>query len=331
MRRAGLRMALCWDAKEPLKAAGHPRDQIGLLSSSKTMAMIHSGLIELVDSIEMIPSGVELGRLLATGHRWTLVFNYASGVAGRSRTALVPGICELFRQPYTFSDPLTSAVCRDKGMAKRLVRDAGVPTAPFEVAEKADASIATTLDAPWFVKPIAEGNSTGVTVQSVVDHCDDLVATIGEYIKRFRQPVLVEEYLPGREFTVGIVGTGERSEILGVMEVDYSYGVETAAYSEINKRRRKEQLQFFLVEDSVARRVGELALLAYRLLGCRDAARIDFRLDRDGRPCFLEANCLPGLRPVDSDLPKLAKLSGCSYSRLLERILESALERLDKS
>src|SRR4029077_16067523 len=231
--------------------------------------------------------------------------NLAEGVSGRSREAQVPAVCELFDQPYTFSDPLTCAVTLDKSLAKRVVRDHGLPTAPFAVVERAEDAAAIDLPLPLFVKPVAEGSSKGVTRLSRVETREELTAACAELIETFRQPVLVETFLPGREVTVGIVGNSNDNNggarVLGVLEVSFRAGADTA-YTELNKRDYKTWVDYRMLDgEPFAQRAQALALATYAALECRDLARVDLRCDAAGELCFLEINPLPGLHPTYSD------------------------------
>ncbi len=276
---------------------------------------------------ERVGRGVELARRLAGGERWDLVFNLSEGVRGRSREAQVPALCEMFDQPYTFSDPLTCAVTLDKALAKRLVRDHGLPTAAFAVVERPEDVAAVDLPLPLFVKPLAEGSSKGVTRCSRVETRAELVAACTGLLAAFHQPVLVESFLPGREMTVGILGNGAGARVLGVLEVAFRAGSDPA-YTAENKREYADRVDYWLLDgEPVARRARQVALAAYHALGCRDVARVDLRCDAAGEPCFLEVNPLPGLHPTYSDLPILAGRMGTPYAELIGQVVEAAARR----
>jgi D-alanine-D-alanine ligase len=258
-----------------------------------------------------------------------LVFNMAEGAGTRSREAHVAAVCELLGVPYTHSDPLTLAATLDKSVANRLVASAGIPTPRGQVVESADATIA--LDFPVIAKPVAEGSSVGLRVTSRADDSEELRPHVERLLRDYGQPVLVEEFCPGAEFTVGVVGTGDDAEAIGVMElVPREVPLEHFVYSVEMKRagpavvdyycppRRPEALQAALVET---------ALAAYRVLGCRDVARVDLRLADDGGPRFLEVNPLPGLQPWWGDLVLLAEARGYGYEQLVGTIVERARER----
>jgi D-alanine-D-alanine ligase len=324
-----LRIALCYDLKSDYLAAGLLPKDVMEFDEEETVAAIEGGLRQLGQRPERVGRGVELARRLAAGERWDLVFNIAEGVRGRSREAQVPAVCELFDQPYTFSDPLTCALTLDKALAKRLMRDHGLRTAPFAVVERPEDAAAVDLAPPLFVKPVAEGSSKGVTRRSRIEGRDELAASCAELLRDFGQPVLVETYLPGREVTVGIVGNGDGARVVGIMEVTFRAGND-AAYTADNKREFETRVEYQLLDgEPLAQRAREMALAAYAALGCRDVARVDLRCDAAGEPCFLEVNPLPGLHPTYSDLPIMAGRAGLTYAELLGQIVEAAARRWD--
>jgi D-alanine-D-alanine ligase len=279
-----------------------------------------------------IGSAPSLIARLAQGERWQLVFNIAEGVRGQARESQVPAILDVFGIPYTFADTLALAVCLDKRLAKHVVREHGVPTPDFVVlnaSETAASDLARNpLRYPVFAKPIAEGTSRGVTGLSVVRTAAELLPLAQQLLDRYRQPVIVERYLPGREFTVGIVGTAERAEAIGALEVHLFGEADQGVYSYDNKQLFEGRVRYTSANDGEAQRAIDVALRAYRALGCRDGGRVDVRSDEDGEPSFIEANPLAGLHPEISDLAILGKLVDVPYQELIRRILQSASTRV---
>jgi D-alanine-D-alanine ligase len=322
-----LAIALCYDLKSDYLAAGFSAGEVMEFDEQETVDSLAGALEELGHRTTRVGRGVELAKRLAAGERWDLVFNFAEGLRGRSREAQVPAVCELFDQPYTFSDPLTCALTLDKSLAKRLVRDHGLPTAPFAVVERPQDLASVSLAPPLFVKPVAEGSSKGVTRRSRVESLEELPAVCAELLDTFQQAVLVESYLPGREMTVGIVGNGDSTRVLGILEVCFRAGVDPD-YTAENKREYASRVDYRLLDgDPAAGRARQVALAAYAALGCRDLARIDLRCDAHGEPHFLEINPLPGLHPTYSDLPILASRAGISYVDLVSQVVAAAAQR----
>ncbi len=294
-----------------------------------TIDAIAGALESLGHSVERIGHVRALAARLVAGERWDLVFNIAEGIAGFGRESQVPALLEAYGVPYTFSDPLVCALTLHKGMAKHVARGCGVPTPSFAlVATPADVA-AIDLALPLFVKPAGEGSSKGVTERSRVESRPQLLTVCTELLTEYRQPVLVEEYLCGREFTVGILGTGAAAHALAPLEVTMRAGADEGTYSYRNKANWRELVEYRLLATGPLRRdVEDVALAAWRCLGCRDAGRVDVRLDGAGRPQMLEVNPLAGLTPDHSDLPIMAALSGMDYRTLIGEILRCTIERL---
>jgi D-alanine-D-alanine ligase len=322
-----MRVALVYDLRDDYRALGFSEEEVAEFDSVETIEALAGALEALGCEPVRVGRGQALAARLAAGERYDIVFSIAEGVRGRSREAQVPALCELFDQPYLFSDPLTAAAALDKAVAKRLVRDAGVPTPRFAVAERSAGEVAEWNDFPAFVKPLAEGTGKGCEAGSLVHSQAELQAAVARVIARYRQPALIEQYLPGREFTVGIVGNGEEARVLNVCEILLKPNAEANVYSLHNKELCEELVTYAPASDAEARLAGARALAAYRALQCRDAARIDFRSDANCEPCFLEANPLAGLHPSHSDLPILATQNGIDFVTLIGLILDAALAR----
>jgi D-alanine-D-alanine ligase len=212
-------------------------------------------------------------------------------------------------------------------MTKRVIRDAGLATPAFAVLETAEAARRVNLPYPLFAKPVAEGTGKGITPASKIETPGELERTAAALLAKFRQSVLVETFLPGREFTVGITGTGESAGVIGCMEIHYGGAAEGDVYSYANKADYENRVSYTLGRDGTARKAEDLALAAYRVLGCRDGGRVDLRCDAAGEPGFIEINPLAGLNPLHSDLSIAARLAGVPYNELIRKILESGLKR----
>jgi D-alanine-D-alanine ligase len=322
-------IGITYDAKDDALYARFDGEERAELDSSDTIQAIADGLTSLGHSTERIGHIRDLVGRLSEGHRWDLVFNISEGFFGPARESQIPGLLEAYQIPYTFADPLVLAVSLDKSQAKRIARELGIPTAEFAVVREEAAIASVALPFPVFAKPLAEGTSKGISASSRVENRDALHRVCRDLLSRFGQPVLVETFLPGREFTVGVVGSGERSRAIGVMEVFLRASAEQGAYSYANKEEYESRIDYALADDSRASEAASLALAAWKGLGCRDAGRVDLRCAPDGAVQFMEVNPLPGLHPVRSDLPILCRLAGISYGELLEMIVRSAMERID--
>jgi D-alanine-D-alanine ligase len=261
-----------------------------------------------------------------------LAFNIAEGTQGRYREAQVPALLELVGVPCTGSESGSLAVCHDKALAKRLVRQVGVRTPPFQVMNGVREKLSAELEFPLLVKPVAEGSSKGVLERSVVRDETELREAVAEVVKRYHQPALVEGFLPGREFTVGILGE-KKLRVLPIMEILFHGGEEHPIYSFQDKLTLNDRVTFKVPADTDAplkKALEKSAKLAFQALGCRDVARIDFRLDGEGHVNFIECNPLPGLSPGFSDLCVLAEAAGHQYRDLVGQIMAPAVRRLKK-
>lgn len=320
-------IGLTYDLRQDYLDAGFGEEETAEFDRLDTIEGIERALHELGHETDRIGRVTVLVERLARGDRWDLVFNIAEGQYGIGREAQVPAILDAYQIPYTFSDPLVSALTLHKGMTKRVIRDLGLPTPRFAVVEHERDIAAVTLSFPLFAKPVAEGTSKGVRKESKITSALDLDRVCRKLLKEFKQPVLVEEYLPGREVTVGIVGTGDDAEVIGVMEVLLHEGAEQEGYSYKNKKDWIGKISYRLADGAFGEEAKQLALAAWKGLGCRDAGRIDLRQDASGKLNFIEVNPLPGINPELSDLPILATMAGWTYTRLIDRLMQSAIKR----
>lgn len=321
-----IRVGITYDLEcdQPARSVGD--DAFAELDAADTIDAIERALHELGMGVERIGNASRLSSRLMAGHRWDLIFNIAEGLHGFGRESLVPALLDAYRIPYTFSDPLTTALSLHKGFAKLAVRNHGVPTADYALVEHAADAWRVELPMPLFAKPVAEGASKGVSRSSKIIDRRRLISTCEELLARYQQPVLVETYLPGREFTVGILGTGPEAYAVGALELRFAPN-RTGFYDYESKRSSDLAPRCAVSTDAYAREAERVALAAYRVLGCRDAGRIDVRFDALGNGCFLEANALPGLRPGRADLPVLFELLRIPYTTLIGMIVDGALRR----
>lgn len=270
------------------------------------------------------------------------VFNLAEGQgASRNREARVPAVCELLGVPCSGSDPLTLAAALDKSVAKRLLRDLpglNVPKGLCLTPETPRAGLGGVLiqifefdwhQNPLILKPAFEGSSKGIRAGGLVETAGEAVGLFDRLARDYRQPILIEEFIDGDEVTVGVLGNGPSAEVLGTMRIVPAEPTERFVYS-LDVKRDWRRLACYeapaRLPESVIDRLKAAALDAFHALGCLDLARIDFRV-RAGVPYFIEANPLPGLAPVTSDLVILAEGHGVSHTDLIRRILHVALTR----
>ena len=321
-----MKLGLVYDLRDDYLALGFSEEQTAEFDSRATIDALDGALGQLGWDVERIGRGQELARRLADGERFDLVFSIAEGLHGRSREAQVPALCEMFDQPYAFSDPLTMAVTLDKPVAKRIVRDSGIPTADFAIISDAGIPL-PEIAFPAFLKPIAEGTGKGCGGRSKVSNKAELKREAARLIEKFQQPVIAETYLEGREFTVGIVGNGASARVIAVLEIAVKPDADSGIYSYEIKENWEPFVTLSLADDAEARLAGKRALAAYHALGCRDAARVDLKSDGLRSPQFLEVNPIAGLHPTHSDLPILTVKAGYTYDWLIGEITASACAR----
>lgn len=323
-----MNIGISYDLRADYLAQGFSLEETAELDKEETITALETVLQNLGHRTVRIGSAHQLIARLAAGERWDLVFNIAEGMFGSAREAQVPAILDLYRIPYTFSDPLVLALCLHKGLTKHVIRDLKIPTPDFAVVKSAADIPGIALPFPLFAKPVAEGTSKGIDACSKIEDRARLEQTCLNLLEKFRQPVLVETFLPGREFTVGILGTGSQARVIGTMEISLQSADDDAAYSYHTKANYQELVHYHPVtNEALLALCRSVALQAWQGLGCRDAGRVDLRMDAAGIPNFIEVNPLAGLNPVHSDLPILSRFCGLDYQDLIENILQSTLKR----
>jgi len=287
-----------------------------------------------------------------------IVFNIAEGLNGVNREAHVPAICEFYGIPYSASDPFTLSLCLDKSRTKEVLAFHGVPTARFSVVQgtrepgtgngerglhaarsKQPRFPVPSSQFPVFVKPVHEGSSKGITEANYCETEEQLQAQVAFLLERYNQPVLIEEYLPGAEFTCAVLGNDDDARVLPLVGMNFEalpngalpvYGFEAKWIWD----RPEKPLEIFecpaRITEELRNAIEQVVLRAYRVLGCRDWSRIDVRLDATGKPNVVEVNPLPGILPNPADnscFPKAARAAGMSYDELIQACLLHAAER----
>jgi D-alanine-D-alanine ligase len=315
--------------------------------SAETIDAVANALSPFGDVIR-IEANEDLPIRLRT-ERPDIVFNIAEGLYGPNREAHVPAICEFYGVPYSGSDPFTLSLCLHKARTKDVLRAHGVPTASFALIESESDLVSLvasdspllrpTPDAPIFLKPVQEGSSKGITERNLVRSLTELEATARFLLTTYDQPVIAETFLPGAEFTCGVLGNGRMARVLPLVGMNFGslpagalpiYGYEAKWVWD----RPDEPLDMFecpaRVDLRLQHAIEDVVLRAYRLLGCRDWSRVDVRLDEQGVPNIVEVNPLPGILPNPADnscLPKAARAAGMSYDALIQSTLVAAADR----
>jgi len=323
-----MKFGMTYDLRADYLAAGYGEEETAEFDRPDTIDAIETALQNLGHQTVRIGNIQSLVKRLVAGERWDMVFNIAEGLYGFGREAAVPALLDAYRIPYTFSDPLMLSITLHKAMAKHIIRDLGLPTPDFAVVRTPDDIARINLPYPLFAKPIAEGTGKGVTAASKIAEASQLETVCRELLTTYRQPVLIETFLPGREFTVGIVGNGSMARSIGIMEVVLLENSDPDVYSYRNKEICEEVVEYRAVDDAEAREAVELALKVWHALDCHDSGRVDLRSDASGHPSFIEINPIAGLHPAHSDLCIIAGKFGMSYQQLIAEIVDAALDRI---
>ena len=313
-----------------------PPDFYAECDSDETIEAVRSALAARHEVVPFEADARAFDRLRETAP--DLVFNISERLFGPNRESHIPTLCEILGLPYTGSDPLTLGLCLDKSRAKEILSYHRVANPAFWIVEPG-AGVPEDVVLPAIVKPLYEGSSKGIKDNSVVDTRADLVARVREVTELYRQPVIVERFLTGREFTVGVLGNDPHYEVLPIVEIDH--GLLPAGARPIYSYEAKwiwdtpdNPLEIFKcpapVPAALAAKIGALVRETCRVLRVKDWARIDVRLDERGEPNIIEVNPLPGILPKPEDnscLPKAARTAGYSYGDLILRVADEAAAR----
>jgi len=294
-------------------------------------ALARAGEVVCLEATEDLPFRLHRARP-------DIVFNLAEGADGPNREAHVPALCEFWSIPYTGSDPTTLSLCLDKARTKEILAFHGVPTATFGIARSVEDSNHVPAP-PVVVKPLHEGSSKGITQASLCRTAAETTAAIARVLESYGQPAIVERWLPGREFTCAIIGNGEDARVLPLVEIDFDalppgaermYSYEAKWIWDVPER----PLDIFRCpapsSSEETTEITRAALSAYRVLRCRDWARIDVRCDAEGTAHVLEINPLPGVLPdpaMNSCFPKAARAAGLEYDAMILAVLAAAADR----
>ncbi len=307
----------------------HDGDDEAEWDPPETIIAIANALARQGHIVVHLEATPDLPRVLAEADV-DLIFNIAEGVEGRNREAQVPALCELLGIPYTGSDSATLAIALDKALGKKVLLQHDILTPKFQLMESARERLSPDMKFPLIVKPNAEGSSKGIDSTNVVDTEEELRAAVKICVEKYRQPALVEEYIAGREFTVGLLGD-KRPRVLPPMEIKFKKDNPRPVYDYSVKQEWEEHVYYECpakLTEAEQKAMEKIARATFWALDCRDVARVDLRMDADGRIYVLEVNPLPGLTPDYSDLVLIAKAIGMEYDQLIAEIMVGGLRRM---
>jgi D-alanine-D-alanine ligase len=319
-----MKVGLTYDLRSWYIDRGYSMEDTAEFDKIDTVNSLETAIHKMGFETEQIGNVFQLIEALAAGKTWDLVFNIAEGLYGDGRESVVPAILDQYRIPYVFSGPVVLGISLNKYLTRLIVASAGVPVSPGMLISKPEDINKCNLIYPLFIKPVSEGTGKGITEKNLLKSPGELKEVAEFLLERFNQPALVEEYLPGREFTVGVTGSGDETLAVGGMEIICK---DNLPYSVEFKENYKEFCKYIPMDKGFADECKAVALGAWKALGGVDGGRVDVKADRNGKICFMEVNPLAGLHPIDSDLPILSRFSGIEYQELIERIVRSAIKR----
>ncbi|MFA5832006.1 MAG: D-alanine--D-alanine ligase [Bacteroidota bacterium] len=305
-----------------------------------TIETIHAvrNALSLCHSVSLIEADEDAFDTLRSS-RPDIVFNIAEGRFGASREAQIPAILEMLNIPYTGSDPLTLGICLDKSRAKEILSYYNIANPKFAVISSLSELQSLNFPVPAMVKPLFEGSSKGIFDSSLVHSTKELVEQVTKVLEEYDEPALIEEFLPGREFTVAMLGNGNELKVLPIVEIKFDSlpsGVNPI-YSYEAKwiwDQSSNPLEIFecpaKLDTHLKTDIEVLCRNTYNALRCRDWSRIDVRLDKNGSPNIIEINPLPGILPKIEDnscFPKAARMAGLNYNEMLNAVLDAGIKR----
>lgn len=323
-----MRIGITYDLRSWYLAKGYSMEETAEFDKEDTVNAIEKELRDNGYDTEKIGNVYNLVERLAAGHRWDLVFNIAECLYGDGRESVVPALLDQYKIPYVFSGPVVMGISLNKYFSRLVVSAADVRVSPGTVIYNTDEidSRISGLKFPLFLKPVSEGTGKGISVNSIVYNLEQLKNICSLLLNDYNQPVMVEEYMPGREFTVGVTGGGTTSHCIGAMEIICK---DNLPYCNQVKENFEHYVEYRLIpEKEILDECYRVARNAWIALNGIDAGRIDLRTDRYGNICFIEANPLAGLNPLISDLPILCRMNGVTYQQLMKEIITSAVTRV---
>jgi D-alanine-D-alanine ligase len=329
-----MKIALTCNLKK--KDTNLPADYFSEWDSEETINAIAGALRSRGHSVDAID--VEYPGLFSYFRKNSvdMVFNIAEGKCGKFRESEVPAVLDYLNIPYTGSDTFSLALALNKALTKKILMAEGIPTPNFQVFSTGKEELSSALKFPLIVKPNCEGSAKGINKSNVVHNRIELTNKVKEIIEVYRQEALVEEFIDGKELTVGILENG-LTRVLPILEIDFESCKNSGEYFyswRMKEYQGNEELGLVPTFHCPARldrdteeRVKDVVLRTHRAVGCTDISRTDIRLDKNGIPYVLEINPLPGLDPKESNFPLMAYAAGMKYEDLIEAIVKSASER----
>jgi len=337
----GLKVAFTYNLKRKPGNRGLPDDYYSEFDSKETIEAIANGLRSGGNEVFLVEADKGLLNWFQN-NKVDIVFNIAEGINGESRESQVPAVLDFLGIPYTGSGVLALGVSLNKTLTKKLFEHAGIPTPKYRLITDPAVISDEGIRYPLIAKPNSEGSGKGITMSSVVRNKAELTREVEKTSRVYQQETLVEEFIDGKELTVGILGNYPPA-VMPILEIDFSncktsgeffYTWKVKEFEKEVEESKGLSPHWYCparLSETEAKIIGETALKAFHTIGCVDLSRVDIMLGKDGVPYVLEVNPLPGLDPVDSNFPYIAKCAGMDYGNLMNRILEVAVERHNKN
>ncbi|MFA4984272.1 MAG: ATP-grasp domain-containing protein [Candidatus Omnitrophota bacterium] len=332
-----MKVALTYNLKE--EDQSKPPDYFSEFDSQDTIEAISSALNRKGHAVYPVNINREDVISYFLKNRFDIVFNIAEGKTGRLRESEVPAILDFLGVPYTGSNTFSLALALNKALTKKILFAENIPTPRFQLFTRDAQALDSRLSFPLIVKPNREGSAKGINTSNVVKDKTALFEKIKELRKVYNQEVLVEEFIEGKELTVGILENGKVT-ILPILEIDFSGCKKSGEYFyswRMKEYQGNEELglvpSFYCparLDREAEEKVRDVALRTHRAVGCFDVSRTDIRLTADNIPYVLEINPLPGLNPTESNFPIMAYAAGMKYDDIIDSILTNAYQRISK-
>jgi D-alanine-D-alanine ligase len=320
------------------KDSEKPEDYFSEFDSEKTVLSIAEAIKKNGHNVTLVEAEADLYAYFKA-HKTDIVFNIAEGKGSHLRESHVPAILDILNIPYTGSGVTTLALALNKTVTKKILRSENIPTPNFQLFYKRDEILSPSLKFPLIVKPNREGSAKGINISNVVHSKERLLEEVDKIHRFYKQEALVEEFIEGKELTVGILENG-KTIILPILEIDFSNCIKSGEYFyswRMKEFQGNEEMgltpTFYCparLENHIEKTIKEVALKAHHALGCLDMSRTDIRLSRDNVPYVLEVNPLPGLDPEESNFPMMARAAGIDYVEVVNYIISSAISRYKK-
>lgn len=327
------KIAIAYNSKNKAIPQGKPKDIYAEFDSLEIVNAIKKAILKYNPGYKVILIEADENCYKKfRKERPDVVFNIAEGFHGRNREAQIPLLLEMLQIPYTGSGPLALSLCLDKAKTKEILQYYKIPTPRFQVIHSLKDQVSKKLRFPLIIKLLFEGSSMGLYNKNIVKNKKELMDNVKKLMSNYKEPIMIEEFLTGKEFTLGIIGNKPR--ILGMIEIyldKYPQHFNALTYEAKGVRYDDAYSGKPRISKELQRKICNIALKTHSAVGCRDFSRVDIRCDSKGNPYVLEINPLPGISPSMEHIsffPKIARMNGINYNRMIKMMLDVSLKRI---